>query len=240
MSWRQPAVELTLLAILPLTVIAASPQGEGPATDEWHQAEATFLAYITPLINKSRKDLDDPNLQWAEFKSDLLRKYCPNLRLFVRDRAYAGSPKIWILSRDGKILDLGEGTWRGDNTIEQFRVKEVTDFVRARKIRIENAEDAIEVAKLVEEIQGAPSYVGFLRINTEDYSVFDKAFLTHHYGPQSNWKYTAQQSNEGWTVKVQYVGPPSMVRAPPTYEIYVDGKKNFEDIRMSAPWPSRD
>jgi hypothetical protein len=241
MSWRQPAVALTLLAILPPTVIAASPQGEGPATDEWQQAEATFLAFITPLINKSRKELNDPNLQWAEFKSDLLRKYFPNLRLFVRDRAYAGSPKIWILSRDGKILDLGEGIWRGDNTIERFRVKEVTDFVRARKIRIENTEDAIEVAKLVEELQGAPSYVGFLRINTKDYSVFDKAFLTHHYGPQSNWKYTAQQSNEGWIVNVEYVGPPSMVSAPPTYEIQVDDEKVFEDIRMftEAPWPSR-
>jgi hypothetical protein len=240
MRRTQLTVPLTLLAIVAPTVIAASPEREEPATGEWRQAETAFRAFITPLINKSRKQLNDPNVQCAEFRSDLLRKYCPNLRLFVRDRAYAGSSKIWILSRDGKILDLGEGTWRGDNTIKRFRVKEVTDFVRGRKIRIENAEDAIEVAKLVEEIQRAPSYVAFLRINTKDYSVFDKAFLTHHYGPQSNWRYTAQQSNDGWSVKVEYVGPPSMVEAPPTYEIYVDDKKNFEDIRMftDAPWPS--
>ena len=50
--------------------------------------------------------------------------------------------------------------------------------MKGRKIKVETAEQAVEVARLVEAIQGSPSFVGMLRLNTKDYTVFDERFLT--------------------------------------------------------------
>jgi hypothetical protein len=51
------------------------------------------------------------------------------------------------------------------------------------------------------------------------------------YGSEGNWKYSTTKVETGWTVMKEYVGPPAMVREPPNYELLLDDKKHFVDLR---------
>jgi hypothetical protein len=90
---------------------------------------------------------------------------------------------------------------------------------------------AVEVAKLFEEVQSAAFYVAFLNINTKDFKVFDKALIESQFGPNTNWKYSGEKTKEGWSVKVEYVGPPASIMKPPVYEIDLDEQQMFHDLR---------
>ena len=179
----------------------------------------------------------DPNMRSAEFKSNLLRKYLPDLRLFVRfDRHLSGETRLFFVNQRGEITPLPEEEWRGNVVESCFRVPHIVEFIRLRKIKVQSAEDALEVAKLFEEIQGAANYVAFLQINTRNFTVFDKAFIEGQFGPMTQWKYSAAIRKSGWSVKVEYVGPPASIQAPPTYEIDLDDQQIFHDLRR-YPYP---
>jgi hypothetical protein len=107
----------------------------------------------------------------------------------------------------------------------------VAGFIRLRKIKVQSAEEAVDVAKLFEEVQGAANYVSFLMINTNDFKAFDKAFIEQQFGPRTDWKYSAEKRKDGWTVKVEYVGPPASIQMPPTYEMDLDEHQLFQDLR---------
>jgi hypothetical protein len=179
----------------------------------------------------------DPNMRSAEFKSHLLRKHMPDLRLFVRfDRHMSGETRLFFVNRSGEITGLPEEEWRGNPAEQCFRVARIAEFLRLRQIPVRSTDDALEFAKLFEEVQGAANYAAFLKINTQDFTVFDKAFIENHYGPRIHWKYIAAKSTNGWTVKVEYVGPPASIQQPPTYEIEVDEQQMFRDLRR-YPYP---
>jgi hypothetical protein len=209
---------------------AAEAKG-GDAAAEWAEAERTFVRFVTPVLEEARQRLKDPRIQWAQFTNDLVRKYLPDARVYVRDGAYSGDTKIWIVTRDGKITDLGDGVWTGVGGDQWWAVEKVSAYVKGRKIKVETAEQAVEVAKLVEAIQSSPSFVGMLRLNTKDYTVFDERFLTWMYGSKDDWKYAAAKKGGGWEVKVEYVGPPAAVQKPPVYEMVLDEEKRFVDLR---------
>ena len=211
--------------------------------DPWAEAEASFAEHVAPLLRRLQDRFNDPRIQYAEFKSELLKKYLPDYRIYANDGMshLIGTTRVFILDRKRNIVDLGDTTWTGDNAVQAFRVQCITDFVKAQGVKIENADGAVEVAKLIEEIQSASHYVSFLRINTKNYTVFDKRFITWHYGPRTDWAYSATKRDGGWTVKVEYVGPPASIMAPPTYEIDVNKQQVFSDIRMqTGHWPSID
>jgi hypothetical protein len=66
------------------------------------------------------------------------------------------------------IVDLGDGLWTSVGPTNVYVVDQVSSYVREQKIQVETPEQAIEVVKLIESIQSAPSYVGMLRLNTRD------------------------------------------------------------------------
>lgn len=174
----------------------------------------------------------DPNMRSAIFASALLRKYLPDFRIYVRfDRHMQGETRIFLVNRRGEITPLPNEEWRGKDTEKFYRSVQVAEFVRKQKIKVQGAGEAVEVAKLFEEVQGAANYVAFLNINTKDFKVFDKAFIESQYGPMTNWKYSAEKRKEGWSVKVEYVGPPTSIRQPPVYEIDLDEQQMFHDLR---------
>src|SRR6185369_10971932 len=83
-------------------------------------------------------------------------------------------------------------------------------------------------------IAGAADYVGFLKINSKDFTRFDKQFLAHHADSSSDspdYKYTAVPVGTGWSVIVDYVGPPASIPAPPLYEIELNKNKEFVDLK---------
>jgi hypothetical protein len=103
---------------------------------------------------------------------------------------------------------------------------------QARQIKVRNAEEAVEVVKLFEELQGAANYVAFFKINTKDFTVFDKQFIEDQFGSRIHWRYTPEaRAAAGWTVKVDYTGPPAAVRQAPTYEVDVDDQQTFRELR---------
>jgi hypothetical protein len=222
----------TFAGLMAVAALAGAPfaaRSEPAQPDAWAAAEQTFKEYIAPILQTARQRHGDPEIQAAEYRSDRLRKYLPDVRVHVRTGPYDGASKLFILSKDGKILDLGDGTWRGDAAGN--RVPEVTRYVKGRKVPVRNAEEAIEAARLTEEIQGAPNYVGFLQINTAGFKVFDEHFISHFYGKQQDWKYSAEARGMRWIVRREYTGPPAMIQQPPVYEITVDDQKLFEDMR---------
>jgi hypothetical protein len=222
---------IRLTSMLALTVIAA-PLGAAnpPAGDAaaWERAEQVFRDYITPHLQTARSRHGDPTIQDAEYRSELLRKHLSDFRVHVKTGPYDGTAKIFLLSKEGKIVELGEGLWIGDQT--GARIREVTAFVKSRKLPVRNAAEAIEAARLTEELQGSAGYVGFLQLNTNGFRVFDSRFLSRHYGPTTDWKYSAEPRAKGWIVKREYVGPPAMVPQPPVYHIDVDDRQLFVDL----------
>ncbi|MGA2854754.1 MAG: hypothetical protein ABSE90_11580 [Verrucomicrobiota bacterium] len=212
---------MTLIALAAmLSLCTAHAQNE---TNVQTKAEASFREYFKAI---------DPGLHYAEVKGGLFQKHLPGLRLFVRtDSHIMGQSRIFVVNPAGMVTDLGEDVWVGDNDAQCFRVRRITEFVKSRKIKLQNADGAIETAKLVEEIQGAPGYIEFLRTNTKNYTSFDRGFMEEFYGASTNWNYTATPNGPGWIVKVKYVGPPASVQAPPIYEIDVDDQNHFSDLR---------
>ena len=174
----------------------------------------------------------DPNMRSAIFASALLRKYLPDFRVYVRfDRHLSGETRIFLVNRRGEITPLPNEEWRKNDAEKFARSSQVAEFLKRQKIKVESAEDAVEAAKLFEEVQGAADYVAFLNINTKDFKVFDKAFIEAQFGPRTDWKYSAGKSKEGWTVTVEYIGPPASIMQPPVYEIALDEKQMFHDLR---------
>ena len=225
-SRRVVIVAAVCLWIASLSAKGQSASKEG--TNDWARAEAAIAEHLKRI---------DPNMHSGEFKSHLLRKHLPDVRLFVRfDRHMSGETRLFFVNKSGKVTPLPEEEWRGNVDEQCFRVARVVEFLKQRKMPVQSADEALEFAKLFEEIQGAANYVAFLKINTKDFTVFDKAFIEGQFGPRTHWKYSSSARTNGWTVKVEYVGPPASIMQPPTYEIDVDEQKLFRDLRR-YPYP---
>src|SRR5581483_4642531 len=190
-------------------------------TEAWTKAEEALKAYLKPI---------DPGLRFAEYRSALLRKYLPGLRLYVRVGPNDSRSSIFFVDQLGTVLDLGQGSWTGHDPKEAFRLPKITEFIRSRKIKVQNADEAIEVVRLIEEIQGAPFYIDFLRLNTADFKVFEKSVMDSAHGSPKDWKYGASPKKDGWRVEVEYVGPPASIMQPPVYEITADEGSFFSNI----------
>jgi hypothetical protein len=217
-----------LLVLSPLLFATSPPQAAGQsttkeATNEWAKADTAMANHLRQI---------DPNMRSAEFASFLLRKYLPDFKVHVRfDRHLSGETRIFLVNRLGEITPLPNEEWRKNDAEKFARSRQVAEFFRRQKIKVASAEDAVEVAKLFEELQGAAFYVAFLNINTKDFRVFDKEFIESQFGPRINWKYSAEKRKEGWSVKEEYVGPPASIMNPPVYEIDLDEQQMFQDLR---------
>lgn len=216
-----PIALVGILASLPPFAFSQSQQKE--SANVGAQAEAKIEAHL------KGKDL---KMRSVEVKSERLKMYLPEFRVFVRfERDRVGKSGLVLVNQDAEVTDLGDESWHGDATTQYLRVPLLTEFVRARKIHVKTQEDAIEFTKFFEGLQGASTYVASLRVNTKDLAAFDKRFLEMEH-PSKDWKYTSVKREGGWKVMVQYVGDPAVsIMTPPTYEVDVDEQDNFRDLR---------
>jgi hypothetical protein len=219
--------------ILTFTVVlffAQARAAELSTSNEWTQA---FLS----LSNRLAKA--NPQMHYAEYRSPLLTRYLPHLRLYASyDGHRSDVDRIYFVNQKGMITNLPED-WRGNEQEGCWRIREITDFVQQQNIRVTNAQAAVEFAQLMEEIQSSPGKLWMLWYNTKSFTVFDRALLEHLYGPKTDLTYTPSPRTNGWSVKVAYVGPPAHVSAPPTYEIDLDDEQRFQDLRRHTdldPW----
>jgi hypothetical protein len=216
-----PIALVGILAFLPPFAFSQSQQKE--SANVWAQAEAKIEAHLKAI---------DPKMRSVEVKSERLKKYLPQFRIFVRfDRDRVERSGLVLANQDAEVTDLGDESWHGDAGTQYLRVPRLTEFVRDRKIQVKTQEDAIEFTKFFEGLQGAPNYVASLRVNTKNLAAFDKRILEMEH-PSKDWKYTSVKRGGGWKVMVQYVGDPSVsIMTPPTYEVDVDEQDNFRDLR---------
>jgi len=228
----KPGWYLLAISVGAIALSAAAAADDAVTNDAkmWDEAEAKFKEYCKSI---------DPDLHYAIVRSERLEKLLPGFRVYVpiADVHLIGKSDLFLVDRQGKVSDLGEAVWTGDNPSKSFQVKKIAAFLKLRRIKVANADDAIEVAKLFEELVQAPGYVSFLRDNTNHFTVFDKRFIERSYGPRSDYQYSATPRDGGWRVKVDYVGPPAMIQAPPKYEIDLDERQRFSDLRQYTEFP---
>jgi hypothetical protein len=219
-----------ILTFTALLFCAHARAAESPASNEWTHA---FLN----LSNRLGKA--NPTMHYAEYRSPLLARYLPHLRLYASYDAHrAHVDRIYFLDQQGNVTNLPED-WQGNEREGCWRIREITDFVRQQNIRVTNAQAAVEFAQLMEDIQGAAGRLWMLWANTKHFTVFDWALLEKFHGTKTHWTYTPSPRTNGWSVKVAYVGPPGHVPAPPTYEIDLDDEQRFQDLRRYTdldPW----
>ncbi|MFK7850574.1 MAG: hypothetical protein AB8D78_06305 [Akkermansiaceae bacterium] len=216
-----PIALVGILSFLPSFVFATPPLP--PSANVWAQAEAKIDARLKSI---------GPKISSVEFKSERLKKYLPEFRVFVRfDPDNVGQCGLILVNQDAEIIDLGNENWHGDAAAQYLGVPRLTEFLRARKIQVRTQQDAIEFTKFFERLQGAPGHIASLQANTEK---FEERIIDMEY-PSTDWKYTSVKREGGWKVMVEYVGDPSVsIMMPPTYEMDIDEQGNFRDLRRSA------
>ncbi len=224
---------------IPLLLLTEPEITTDEKSQSWEEAEKAFIQFITPDIERLREKLKNPHIDYAEIRDELITKYLPDYKFYVINSTLGSSSRIFLLEQSGKIHSFGFGDWISiDEEGRRFRSAEITEFLKERKIKIENKESAIEIAKLIEEMLNAPNFIYSLRRQTKNFRVFDRQFLAKAFSKNSNWmyfnnsnwKYTAEKISNGWKVSVEYVGPPACIQEPPIYEIEVDKDNLFINI----------
>jgi hypothetical protein len=167
-------------------------------------AATPLLLAVSPVVGLSDRSRE---IQ-VEVKTPLVEKYLPGYTFTARpsDRTLVATDK-----ETGRSVPL-DAQWMAPPEEENtFRVPDVSRLLAGVGIFIRDAQTAIEVAQLVENLT--------------------------RFGPQmpaerDDWKYTAVKARNSWIVTVTYVGPPAMIREPPVYEIQTTNGSRFVEIRF--------
>jgi len=212
---------------------------EAKIADDWEMAEEEFIQYITPHLERLRKKLNSPHIDYMHIKDKLLKKYLPEFRLYVIDSTLASSSRIFFVHQTGKIYDMGHGNWRStDEKLNNFYLPKISDFIISQKLCVENSADVVDLVKMIELICYSPGFVWFLKRETNNFKILDIERLNtmfskwsiHSFTSDNNWKYIPEKTNEGWSVDIQYVGSPASIAGRPKYHINVDSKNYLSNI----------
>jgi hypothetical protein len=197
---------------------------------KWAPARNKWLEFIGPYLSRIRQEEYNPSIQYIEMRSDLVSKYLPQHRIYVIETTRAGRSSTFALSITGEISDLGRGDWMSHKDEKYFRNRKLSAFLSTQNIKISDPDTAIGITKLIERISRAAQDVVILRKSTNNFSVFDKRLYPCRCG-ESNWRYKAKKQNKIWRVDRKYAGPPVMMEKPPKWEIVMDEKNCFVEIR---------
>lgn len=226
-NYKITIARLIALVAIPalLTKVAFAQPQQMERSNVWAQAEAKIEAHLKSL---------DPKVHSVEIKSERLKKFLPDFRVFVRfERDRVERTGLILINQDGVFTDLGDENWHGDPGTRYLRVPRLNGFVRDRKIQAKSQEDAVEFTRFFEELQGAPGHVASLNVNAKNPPAFAFEKLTIEIeGPGAEWIYTSMKREGGWKVTAQYSGDPSAsIMTPPTYDLDVDEQGYFRDLR---------
>lgn len=230
---------ILILLICSLALSCCCVYSDETKNDIWEKAESKFIQRITPQLERLRKQLNNPHLGVMQIRDPLLTKYLPAFRLYVIDSNLSGSSRIYCVHRNGKVFNLGSGSWTSSNSKGiTFSLPHITDFLRSQKIQVKNSRNAIEFVKMIESMVHAPDFVSQLRREMKNFTVLDKNRLRDMFSETSiwtftaekNWKYRADKSKKGWFVQIEYIGPPASIAARPKYNLEVQDDSSLADI----------
>jgi hypothetical protein len=197
---------------------------------KWALARREWLQFIEPHVERLRQQDNDPTIQWVEMRSRLLSEYLSGHIVRLIETTRSGRSCIFAVSVSGEISDLGSGAWSQKKGQEYFRSVKLSDFFRVQDISVADADTAIGIIKLTEEISYAPGQATMLRRSTNNFTIFDSR-LYERFSWNENWEYDAKRKAGYWLVTRSYVGPPASIIVPPRWEIVLGKKGQLVEIR---------
>jgi hypothetical protein len=151
----------------------------------------------------------------VEIQTPLIEKYLPGYRARVQRHCPAAGENLILTERATGQSTALENEWSGSaDERRYFRVRGISRFLRWRNLRVLDAQAAIELVQLTEDL--TRSGCG--------------SSLPPGAG-REQWKYSAEKGRGRWTVGVRYIGPPACIMEPPTYEILTADDSRFVEIR---------
>lgn len=214
---RQAAEKTSTLKTKAITNVAQVSK------DAWSDADEAMTNHL------KEKDIKNRPVVLA---SALLRKYLPDFRVYVRyDESLSTGTRIFMVNRLGEITPLPEESWTGKEGQKFLRSPSVAEFFKQQKIKVQSADEAVEVARLFEEVQGASSIVWYQKDDLNKMKKSDTSFPMLEHVPDGHWKHSAEKRDDGWTVKVRFEGPLVSIMEPPVYELDLDRQQIFRDLR---------
>lgn len=215
-------IHIGILAFLQSFAFAQPQEKESP--NVWAQAEAKMEDHLKSL---------GPKMLSVELKSERLKKYLPEFRVFVRfDRDKIEQSSLFLVNQAAEIADFGDDDWDHEASAKYGRFPRLTDFLRAREIPVKTLEDAIGFTRFFEELQAAPDHVRTLRMDMKNFAAFDKQTMEMVHPRDADWEYTSVKREGGWKVMIRFVGDSSVsIIMPPSYELDADEKGGFRDLR---------
>ena len=138
---------------------------------------------------------------------------------------------LFALSIEGEIVDLESGAWSMPNGGKYSRNHKISDFLKTQNIVVSDANSAIDVAKLVEDISFTPGKVMYLKSNTNNFRIFDKRYYRSILSKELDWKHNVEKRKGYWKITQHYVGPPASIMMQPAWEIVTNQQDRLVEIR---------
>ena len=195
----------------------------------WIDALAKWRQFVQPHLEKIRKDTNDPTVNCIEIRSWQISQYLPRHRIFAIETTKYPFSNLFAVSVAGEIKDLSKQMLDLSNDNKRLSYPSISLFLRSRKIKIADANTAISVIKLTEEIFSAAKNVARLKLDTNYFTVFDNRLYPGSC-EGDNWQYTAERQDLEWVIKKNFFGQPTCLAYRHTYGISVDQNDLFQDL----------
>lgn len=205
------------------------------AAQQWSKAMTAWNKFATSYLEEIRTEEIDPSRQWVEIRSPALSTWLPTYRFYVFETSRVTRSSTFALDEAGGIFDLGRGDWSGpaDNKDHVFRNIKLTDFLKNNHLKITDANAAIGVAKLIEELSFTAQAVMSIKHSTKNFRIFDKRIYIRLFDKKENhWQYAAEKKNDYWQIEQKYIGPPAMIMEQPQWRLVVDANNCLSDVRF--------
>ncbi len=191
----------------------------------WADALDTWRQFIQPYLEKTRKDLNDPTINCVEIRSQRISRYLPKHRIFaIETTGFSQSSlysNLFAVSVTGEITDLSKPMLALSQADKRLDYPSISSFLRHQRIRITDADTAISVVKLTQELFSAAKTVVRIKLDTNYFTVFDDRLYPSGC-KEDYWQYTAEKQTTEWIVKKKFIGPPTCRAYSPTYGVTVD------------------
>jgi len=198
--------------------------------DRWRQAEEKWQAFVEPYIEKIRKEDSDESIDCVEIRSELISKYLPEYRIYAIETVKFSRASLFAVSTNGEITDLTKGGWSKEADDKYISHPTLASFLKEQNIIVSDANAAVSVAKLFEDLSTASKTVFDLKFNTVNFRIFDKRLYPSLH-QDTEWRYSVEKQENIWIVKKNYVGKKDCLAYASKLEIILDEKDRFQGIR---------
>jgi hypothetical protein len=187
----------------------------------WVDALDKWLQFVQPYLEKTRKDLNDPTINCVEIRGQRISRYLPKHRIFVIETTSFSHSNLFAVSVTGEITDLSKPMLAFSQVDKRLDYPSISSFLRHQHIRITDADTAISVVKLTQELFSAAKTVVRIKLDTNYFAVCDDR-LYPSVCKEYYWQYTAEKQTTEWIVKKKFIGPPTCLAYSATYGVSVD------------------